>query len=197
MWEAIKTHNLGVDRVKEVRHKTLITELENMKMLDNDTIDAYAAKLSGIASKSATLGEVMSELKMVKKFLIRIMTQAKEEDVAHTLEVMVEVEDVVNATLKTKVFHIWKAFGRIARDLGSFGEETDKTTDLQKHLQIWFSGSGEFLDPKKKEEIESWLEDSRIVNSFDGANEIEYFDTFPTLEELEYHEWLLKYPKPS
>ncbi|GJX14139.1 hypothetical protein Tco_0205897 [Tanacetum coccineum] len=55
----------------------------------------------------------------------------------------------------------------------------------------------EFLDPKKKKEIESWLEDSRIVDSLDGSDEIEYFDTFPTLEELEYHEWLLKYPKPS
>ncbi|GJR22069.1 protein kinase-like domain, concanavalin A-like lectin/glucanase domain protein [Tanacetum coccineum] len=55
----------------------------------------------------------------------------------------------------------------------------------------------EFLNPKKKEEIESWLGDSRIVDSFDGPNEIKYFDTFPTLEELEYHEWLLKYPKPS
>ncbi|GKA74913.1 retrovirus-related pol polyprotein from transposon TNT 1-94 [Tanacetum coccineum] len=43
MWEAIKTHN--------------------------DSVDAYAAKLSGIASKSATLGEVMSEHKLVKKFL--------------------------------------------------------------------------------------------------------------------------------
>ncbi|GKC40960.1 protein kinase-like domain, concanavalin A-like lectin/glucanase domain protein [Tanacetum coccineum] len=55
----------------------------------------------------------------------------------------------------------------------------------------------EFLGPKKKKEIESWLWDSRIVDSLDGSNEIEYFDTFPTLEELEYHEWLLKYPKPS
>ncbi|GJY78595.1 protein kinase-like domain, concanavalin A-like lectin/glucanase domain protein [Tanacetum coccineum] len=55
----------------------------------------------------------------------------------------------------------------------------------------------EFLDPKKKKEIESWLEDSRIVDSLKGSNEIEYFDTFSTMEELEYHEWLLKYPKPS
>ncbi|GJS60264.1 pol polyprotein, partial [Tanacetum coccineum] len=69
MWEAIKTRNLGVDRVKEARLQTLITEFENMKMSDNDSIDAYAAKLSGIASKSATLGEVMSEHKLVKKFL--------------------------------------------------------------------------------------------------------------------------------
>ncbi|GJY94605.1 uncharacterized mitochondrial protein-like protein [Tanacetum coccineum] len=69
MWVAIKTFNLGADRVKEVRLQTLITEFENMKMLDNGTIDEYAAKLSGIASKSATLGEVMSEHKLVKKFL--------------------------------------------------------------------------------------------------------------------------------
>ncbi|GJX29632.1 protein kinase-like domain, concanavalin A-like lectin/glucanase domain protein [Tanacetum coccineum] len=55
----------------------------------------------------------------------------------------------------------------------------------------------EFLDPKKKIEIESWLEDSRIVDPLAGSDELEYFDTFLTLEELEYHEWLLKYPKPS
>ncbi|GJZ42950.1 ribonuclease H-like domain, reverse transcriptase, RNA-dependent DNA polymerase [Tanacetum coccineum] len=69
MWEAIKTRNLGADRVKEARLQTLITEFENMKMSDNDSIDAYAVKLSGIASKSTTLEEVMSEHKLVKKFL--------------------------------------------------------------------------------------------------------------------------------
>nr|GEW60162.1 hypothetical protein [Tanacetum cinerariifolium] len=58
------------------------------------------------------------------------------------------------------------------------------------------TSNSEFLDPKKKIEIKSWLEDSRIVDSLVGSDEIEYFDTFPTLEELEYHEWLLKYPKP-
>ncbi|GJS88190.1 protein kinase-like domain, concanavalin A-like lectin/glucanase domain protein [Tanacetum coccineum] len=55
----------------------------------------------------------------------------------------------------------------------------------------------EFLDPKKKKEIESWIGDSRMFDSLYGSNEIEYFDTFPTMEKLEYHEWLLKYPKPS
>nr|GEV93736.1 protein kinase-like domain, concanavalin A-like lectin/glucanase domain protein [Tanacetum cinerariifolium] len=55
----------------------------------------------------------------------------------------------------------------------------------------------EILDPKKKKEIESWLGDSRFIDSLDGSNEIEYFDTFPIMEELEYREWLFKYPKPS
>ncbi|GKF34132.1 hypothetical protein Tco_0107332, partial [Tanacetum coccineum] len=30
------------------------------------------------------------------------------------------------------VFSIWKAFGGNTRDLGSFGEETDKITDLHQ-----------------------------------------------------------------
>ncbi|GKC13966.1 hypothetical protein Tco_1010748 [Tanacetum coccineum] len=45
-----------------------------------------------------------------------------------------------------------------------------------------------FLDPKKKLEIESWLEDAKITDPTVKTDEIEYFDTFPTLEELEYHE---------
>ncbi|GJS25344.1 hypothetical protein Tco_0453976 [Tanacetum coccineum] len=59
------------------------------------------------------------------------------------------------------------------------------------------TSNSKFIDPIKKIKIKSWLEDSMIVDSLDGSDEIEYFDTFSTLEELEYHEWLLKYPKPS
>ncbi|GKD39311.1 hypothetical protein Tco_1259518 [Tanacetum coccineum] len=33
-----------------------------------------------------------------------------------------------------EVFSIWKAFGGNTRDLGSFGEEMYKTTDLHQHL---------------------------------------------------------------
>nr|GEX86440.1 hypothetical protein [Tanacetum cinerariifolium] len=111
MWKTIKTRNLRANRVKEARLQTLITEFKNLNMLYNSTIDEYAAKLLGIASKSATLGEVMSKHKLVKKFVTRlniptgIMTQEEEEDVAHTLEVVdeVEVKDMVRTTRKTKV----------------------------------------------------------------------------------------------
>nr|GEW86720.1 hypothetical protein [Tanacetum cinerariifolium] len=58
MWEAIKTRNLRADHVKEAILQTLVIEFKNLKMTDNATIDEYA-----------TLGEVMSERKPVKKFL--------------------------------------------------------------------------------------------------------------------------------
>nr|GEV51579.1 hypothetical protein [Tanacetum cinerariifolium] len=84
MWEAIKIHYLGADRVKEVRLQTLVTEFENMKMLINDIIDSYAAKLLGIASKTATLREVMSEHKLdVVGRLKTYEERIKEEDKAN------------------------------------------------------------------------------------------------------------------
>ncbi|GJV88973.1 hypothetical protein Tco_1532911 [Tanacetum coccineum] len=36
---------------------------------------------------------------------------------------------------KLKVFSTWMAFGGNTRDLGSFGEETDKITDLHQILK--------------------------------------------------------------
>nr|GEX92251.1 hypothetical protein [Tanacetum cinerariifolium] len=70
--------------------------------------------------------------------------------------------------------------------------------DLVLNVNLSSSTSNnEFLNPKKKIEIKSWLEDNRIIDSLVSLDEIEYFYTFPTSEELEYHEWLLKYPKPS
>ncbi|GJV73655.1 hypothetical protein Tco_1493650 [Tanacetum coccineum] len=49
----------------------------------------------------------------------------------------------------------------------------------------------EFLDPKKKLEIDSWLEDGKITDPIVKTDEIEYFDTFSTLEELEYHDFMI------
>ncbi|KAK1415011.1 hypothetical protein QVD17_30780 [Tagetes erecta] len=59
MWEAIKTRNQGADRVKEARLQTLMTEFEGLKMKEFETIDDFASKLSGISSKSVSLGEVI------------------------------------------------------------------------------------------------------------------------------------------
>nr|GEV83431.1 hypothetical protein [Tanacetum cinerariifolium] len=64
---------------------------------------------------------------------------------------------------------------------------------VEKHDEVSFytnanpsssTSNSKFLDPKKKIEIESWLGDSKIVDPLVRLDEIEYFDTFPTLEEL-------------
>lgn len=69
IWEAIKTRHVGADRVKEARLQTLMAEFTRMKMKESDTVDSFAGKLSELSSKSAALGEIIDETKLVKKFL--------------------------------------------------------------------------------------------------------------------------------
>ncbi|KAI3501587.1 hypothetical protein L1887_29473 [Cichorium endivia] len=69
LWESIKARYVGVDRVKEARLQTLTAEFDRLRMTESETIDAFAGKMSEIASKSSALGESIEESKIVKKFL--------------------------------------------------------------------------------------------------------------------------------
>ncbi|GJZ77912.1 hypothetical protein Tco_0642584 [Tanacetum coccineum] len=47
---------------------------------------------------------------------------------------LLEDKQIPSVGVFDEVFSIWKAFGGNTRDLGSFGDETDKTTNLHQHL---------------------------------------------------------------
>nr|GEZ24727.1 hypothetical protein [Tanacetum cinerariifolium] len=96
-------------------------KFENLEMSDNDSIDAYAAKLSGIASKSATLGEVMLEHKLVKKFLISLPR--------HFVHIVAALEQVLE--VKTTGFE--DVVGRLKAYEERVKEE-DKANDPQENL---------------------------------------------------------------
>ncbi|XP_013665386.3 uncharacterized protein LOC106369826 [Brassica napus] len=70
VWDAIKTHHVGADRVREARLQTLMAEFERLKMKDTDKIDDFVGKLPEISSRSTVLGESRNEAKLVKKFLL-------------------------------------------------------------------------------------------------------------------------------
>lgn len=69
VWDAIKSRHLGADRVREARLQTLMAEFDKLKMSDTDTVDDFAGKISGLVSKAASLGTIIEEHKIVKKFL--------------------------------------------------------------------------------------------------------------------------------
>ncbi|XP_048611538.1 uncharacterized protein PHLOEM PROTEIN 2-LIKE A7-like [Brassica napus] len=69
IWNIIKSRHLGADRVREARLQTLMMEFDRLKMDNNDTVDDFAGKISGLSSKATSLGENIEESKMVKKFL--------------------------------------------------------------------------------------------------------------------------------
>ncbi|GJS21331.1 MAK10-like protein [Tanacetum coccineum] len=60
------------------------------------------------------------------------------KDFEHSMKFMTEevrmAQHRFDTPVEGRVFSIWKAFGGKTRDLGSFGEETDKTTNLHQHL---------------------------------------------------------------
>ena len=51
IWDALKTRNVGVDRVQKARLQTLKTEFEILKMKEEDTIDSFTAKLYSIVTR--------------------------------------------------------------------------------------------------------------------------------------------------
>ncbi|KAJ0509186.1 hypothetical protein HanIR_Chr11g0525951 [Helianthus annuus] len=69
MWDALKACHLGADRVREARLQTLMSEFEVLKMKDSSTVDEFSSQLTGMSSKAASLGSIIEEQKIVKKFL--------------------------------------------------------------------------------------------------------------------------------
>ncbi|GJU48292.1 hypothetical protein Tco_1217847 [Tanacetum coccineum] len=52
------------------------------------------------------------------------------------------------------------------------------------------------IEEEFKEESEELEEETEGETEEEENDDPEYFDTFPTIEELSYHEWLLKNPRP-
>lgn len=69
LWDAIKARHVGADRVKEARLQTLNTDFDRLRMNETESIDSFAGELSGLASKSTSLGETIDESKLVKKLV--------------------------------------------------------------------------------------------------------------------------------
>ena len=68
VWEAIQARHVGAERVREARLQTLMAKFDRLKMKESDTIDTFVSKLSELSSKSASLGKIIEEPKIVKKF---------------------------------------------------------------------------------------------------------------------------------
>lgn len=72
VWEAIKKRHVGTNRIKEARLLTLMAEFDRLKMKDSESIDDFGGKLSELASRSAALGIIIEEAKLVKKFFMSL-----------------------------------------------------------------------------------------------------------------------------
>jgi len=69
VWEALRVRYLGGERVQKARLQTLRTELDKLNMKENETIDDFAGKFSGIATNfKSPRSRIENEL-LVRKLL--------------------------------------------------------------------------------------------------------------------------------
>ncbi|KAL9256662.1 Retrovirus-related Pol polyprotein from transposon TNT 1-94-like protein, partial [Drosera capensis] len=69
IWESLKTRYLGADRVKKARLQTLKSEFDALRMTEQESIDEFAGKLSGMSSRFSSLGADLGDDALVKKLL--------------------------------------------------------------------------------------------------------------------------------
>ena len=129
MWDAIKSRNIGADRVKEARLQTLTSKFESLKMKDTSTIDDFSSKLSGLATVSATLGGTISQEKLVKKFLTSLPSRF-----IHIVAALEQVLDLKTITFEDVVGRL-KAYKERTKEPGKASGEKllYAKTDNRKH----------------------------------------------------------------
>ncbi|XP_023754501.1 uncharacterized protein LOC111902925 [Lactuca sativa] len=69
VWESIKVRYIGSERVQKARLQTLRNESEMLKMKENESINDFSGKISGIVAKFKSLGSTLEEEVIVRKFL--------------------------------------------------------------------------------------------------------------------------------
>lgn len=120
LWDVIKDRYIGVDRVKEARLQTLGVKFDQLRMNESETIDNFSEKLSGISSKSAALGSVIDESKLVKKFL-----KSLPRKFIHMVASLEHILDLNNTNFDDVVRRM-KANKERIREEESYGGEKDQ-----------------------------------------------------------------------
>ncbi|XP_071680491.1 uncharacterized protein [Lolium perenne] len=68
-WETIKTLNLGHARVRETALQTLQKKYENLKMGEDEMLDAFALRVATLVNGIRALDEKLEEISIVRRFL--------------------------------------------------------------------------------------------------------------------------------
>ncbi|XP_076959890.1 uncharacterized protein LOC143636098 [Bidens hawaiensis] len=69
VWDAIKVRHLGADLVQKARLQTLRSELETLKMKENETVSDFSGKLGSIRAKLKSFGYNLKDKILIRKLL--------------------------------------------------------------------------------------------------------------------------------
>ena len=91
-WEGIKSCRVGVQRVQESNIEQLQKELLEIRFKDDESVDDFSMRITGLANSITTLGGSISEIEIVKKMLQ--VTPDHLEQVAISIKILLDVNDL-------------------------------------------------------------------------------------------------------
>ncbi|XP_020269354.1 keratin, type I cytoskeletal 9-like [Asparagus officinalis] len=116
-WETLKTMHLGADRVRNAKVQTLKSEFELLRMKENDNVDDFSTKLTGVVNKIRALGGEMEENYVVRKLL-----RAVPERFLTIVSTIEQFGDIDNMTLEEAIGRL-KAHEERARVFRNNGDD--------------------------------------------------------------------------
>ncbi|GJY78472.1 zinc finger, CCHC-type containing protein [Tanacetum coccineum] len=69
LWDSLKTRHVGEEKVQQARLQSLMIGFQTLQMKEDETMDAFTAKLNGYATKAKELGKTLDESLLVRKLL--------------------------------------------------------------------------------------------------------------------------------
>ena len=97
-WNILQTMHEGIKAIKINKLQQLTTKFESIKMSNDESFDAFYAKLNDIVNSAYNLGEIYDQPKIVRKILrsltedfrpkVTAITESKHEDSIHVNELV-------------------------------------------------------------------------------------------------------------
>nr|GFA41922.1 zinc finger, CCHC-type [Tanacetum cinerariifolium] len=162
LWESLKKRHVGEEKVQQPRLQSLMIGFNTLQMKDDDTVDAFTAKLNGYATKAKELGKTLDESLLVRKLL-----DSTPDRFIHIVASIEQISDLDEITLD-EITGKLKAFEeRIKLRKGGQDESQENLLFAQGE----HSGKGRRFKRRGKSNFSrgNWQNDRNINNS-QGAN---------------------------
>nr|GEZ37835.1 zinc finger, CCHC-type [Tanacetum cinerariifolium] len=69
VWDALKKRHVGENRVQQAKQQTLKSEFEMLQMEENESIDSFVTRLTGIINKATSVRLAYKDSTLVRKLL--------------------------------------------------------------------------------------------------------------------------------
>ncbi|KAG9453129.1 hypothetical protein H6P81_006033 [Aristolochia fimbriata] len=187
-WKILEVHYEGTGSVRAVKLQMLMTQIELMRMRDDETILEFEGKIRDIANQSANLGDWISQVRLVKKVLRSLSSKFKMKRISleenrslndmtldeligslKTFEMNEESSDSVRVNKRESVTLQTLASNEVTQSTQESDTLTITLTGLDAKVSLLAKGLNKFIRKSKKKNF-SLGEGKQSGVSFDSAN---------------------------